>query len=408
MYSCIPFFPSSVISSQSKAAYTLFSSSSQSTSVKLDRSNFLLWESVVLSFIEGNKLQSHISGLVSPSPRTVVASDGAEATPNPDFEECRLEKLSHFSSLIIQPSADVAIRDDGENRPSTVNNNAGRGGNRGGFRSGERVLDVNDKTEAEIPILVLDRGAGSKSGFEVEDKQRFSTDSISRVRINSTASSPSGEISPRASSSCHFSTSRDVSHAHAPVQHSSSESLLNSQASVPDVPSAHVEAFQSNEDCSGLQPTSSPLNEAQDNPRHPMMTRAKMGILKPKYPYVGLLSTETPISLDLASEPRIHRDDSGFYLSQSKYIMDLLKKFNMSDCAPVLTPMVTGRPFSKQVGNPMKDPSLFRQAVGSLQYLLTTRPDIAYSVNKLSQFMSDATDDHYQGVKRIFRTALHV
>ncbi|KAF7843961.1 putative copia-type protein [Senna tora] len=71
----------------------------------------------------------------------------------------------------------------------------------------------------------------------------------------------------------------------------------------------------------------------------------------------------------------------------------------MSDFAPVSTPMVTGRQFSKLEGSLMKDPSLYRQIVGSLQYLLTTRPDFAYSVNKLSQFMSEPTEEHYQGVK---------
>lgn len=51
-----------------------------------------------------------------------------------------------------------------------------------------------------------------------------------------------------------------------------------------------------------------------------------------------------------------HRDSSGLYLSQEKYINDLLKKFNMSNCAPVSTPMVTGRKFSAQDGKPMEDP----------------------------------------------------
>ncbi|XP_028772189.1 uncharacterized protein LOC114729360 [Neltuma alba] len=99
----------------------------------------------------------------------------------------------------------------------------------------------------------------------------------------------------------------------------------------------------------------------------------------------------------------IFRDSSGLYLNQGKYTLDILKKLNMLDCAPVPTPMVTGRIFSKTDGDLMKDPSLYRRAIGSLQYLTTTRPDIAYSVNKLSQFLSNPTDIHFQGVKRILR-----
>lgn len=42
--------------------YSLFSSSSQTTAIKLDRSNFLVWESIVLPLIEGNRLEGHING----------------------------------------------------------------------------------------------------------------------------------------------------------------------------------------------------------------------------------------------------------------------------------------------------------------------------------------------------------
>ncbi|KAF7844541.1 Retrovirus-related Pol polyprotein from transposon RE1 [Senna tora] len=49
--------------------YSLFSSSSQSTSVKLDRSNYLLWHSVMLSLIEGNFLEAHIDGTNAAPPK---------------------------------------------------------------------------------------------------------------------------------------------------------------------------------------------------------------------------------------------------------------------------------------------------------------------------------------------------
>lgn len=97
------------------------------------------------------------------------------------------------------------------------------------------------------------------------------------------------------------------------------------------------------------------------------------------------------------------RDSSGMYLSQEKYIADILDKLKMSNCAPVDTPMVTGRKFTAKDGTLMKDPYLYRRAIGSLQYLTTTRPDISFVVNKLSQFLSSPIDVHYSGVKRILR-----
>ncbi|XP_028806151.1 uncharacterized protein LOC114761006 [Neltuma alba] len=65
--------------------YSLFYSSSQTTSIKLDRSNFLVWESVVLPLIEGNRLQSHIDSSSRAPPRFVPGTDGP--TSNPEYEE---------------------------------------------------------------------------------------------------------------------------------------------------------------------------------------------------------------------------------------------------------------------------------------------------------------------------------
>ncbi|PKI35921.1 hypothetical protein CRG98_043675 [Punica granatum] len=50
-----------------------------------------------------------------------------------------------------------------------------------------------------------------------------------------------------------------------------------------------------------------------------------------------------------------------------------------------------------------QDSSLYRSVVGSLQYLLLTRPDIAYGVNQVCQFMHRPTTTHWTAVKRILR-----
>lgn len=63
------------------------------------------------------------------------------------------------------------------------------------------------------------------------------------------------------------------------------------------------------------------------------------------------------------------------YLKQTKCIRDLLKKFNMEKASNCLTPMVTGKQFIAK-GEPMTNPTMYRQAIGALQYLTNTRPDI--------------------------------
>lgn len=96
----------------------------------------------------------------------------------------------------------------------------------------------------------------------------------------------------------------------------------------------------------------------------------------------------------------VQRNNCGMFLSQEKYISDLLDRFKMTNCVVVPTPMVTGRKFSASDGKPMSDPYLYRKAIGSLQYLTTTRSDIAFSVNKLSQFLAQPSDTHLQGEKK--------
>jgi hypothetical protein len=60
------------------------------------------------------------------------------------------------------------------------------------------------------------------------------------------------------------------------------------------------------------------------------------------------------------------RDETGFYLSQKKYIEDLLRKYNMAECKPCPTPMTTGKSLSAFEGDPMTNPTLYRSILGVL------------------------------------------
>ena len=75
---------------------------------------------------------------------------------------------------------------------------------------------------------------------------------------------------------------------------------------------------------------------------------------------------------------------SKLFLSQRKYIQDLLSKTNMQDAKAVTTPLSTGESLKLCDGSPATDPTQYRQVLGSLQYLSLTRPDISFAVNKLS------------------------
>uniref|UniRef100_A0A2N9HDB3 Reverse transcriptase Ty1/copia-type domain-containing protein n=1 Tax=Fagus sylvatica TaxID=28930 RepID=A0A2N9HDB3_FAGSY len=102
-----------------------------------------------------------------------------------------------------------------------------------------------------------------------------------------------------------------------------------------------------------------------------------------------------------------HKVDSGMYLSQRRYITDLLRKTNLHQAKPVASPMASSTILSQHTGTSLSDPSLYRSVVGSLQYLSLTRPDISFAVNKVCQFMANPTEDHWSAVKRILRYLKH-
>jgi hypothetical protein len=93
----------------------------------------------------------------------------------------------------------------------------------------------------------------------------------------------------------------------------------------------------------------------------------------------------------------------GYYLSQHKYIQDLLARFGIIDTRTATTPMDLHLQLRSSEGTPLADPSRYRHIVGSLVYLTVKRPDIAHAVHILSQFMSTPTSVHYGHLLRVLR-----
>lgn len=114
-------------------------------------------------------------------------------------------------------------------------------------------------------------------------------------------------------------------------------------------------------------------------------------------------SVKDPEELNYFLGIEARRTSSGLHLSQRKYILDLLHQYKMEDANPVCTPMASAPKLTLRSGTAIDDPKEYRKLIGSLQYLQFTRLDIAYAVNRLSQFMHRPTDLHWQAAKRILR-----
>ena len=97
------------------------------------------------------------------------------------------------------------------------------------------------------------------------------------------------------------------------------------------------------------------------------------------------------------------RSPAGFFISQKKYLLDLLKKNHMSGVTPSKVPMETHTKLTPDKGVLLQDAQPYQKILGKLIYLTVTRPDIVYSVHILTQYMQRPTSDHMQAVKKLLR-----
>ena len=111
----------------------------------------------------------------------------------------------------------------------------------------------------------------------------------------------------------------------------------------------------------------------------------------------------------LGVQIRRDRAKRQLYLSQAEYIRTVLERFDMQDCKPVASPMAAGVKLLKaDVTDTSSVESManipYASAVGAPMFAaLVTRPDIAFAVTSLCQFMSASTIDHWQAAKRVLR-----
>lgn len=99
----------------------------------------------------------------------------------------------------------------------------------------------------------------------------------------------------------------------------------------------------------------------------------------------------------------VSRSGEGIFLSQRKYVLDLLQEMGMSACQPVHTPLEEKVNLFIEPDQVPVDKRRYQRLVGRLMYLSHTRPDLAYALSVVSQFMHNPGEQHMNAVLRILR-----
>nr|GFA74425.1 retrovirus-related Pol polyprotein from transposon TNT 1-94 [Tanacetum cinerariifolium] len=100
---------------------------------------------------------------------------------------------------------------------------------------------------------------------------------------------------------------------------------------------------------------------------------------------------------------QVNQFSNGIFIKQSKYILDILKRFGMENCGTVPNPMVEQAKLKLDlVGKPV-DRTDYRSMIGSLMYVTSSRPDIMFATCMCARYQANPNEHHVSAIKRIFR-----
>ncbi|GJY73598.1 retrovirus-related pol polyprotein from transposon TNT 1-94 [Tanacetum coccineum] len=103
------------------------------------------------------------------------------------------------------------------------------------------------------------------------------------------------------------------------------------------------------------------------------------------------------LRLQISQSPR------GIFLNQSKYALEIIKKYGMEISDPVDTPMVEKSKLDADQQGKEVDPTHYRGMIGSRMYPTSSRPDLVFDVCMCARYQAKPTEKHLHAVKRIFR-----
>ncbi|GKA38433.1 putative ribonuclease H-like domain-containing protein [Tanacetum coccineum] len=100
---------------------------------------------------------------------------------------------------------------------------------------------------------------------------------------------------------------------------------------------------------------------------------------------------------------QVQQKKDGIFISQDKYVGEILKKFRFTEVKTASTLMETQKPLLKDEDGEEVDVHMYRSMIGSLMYLTSSRPDIMFVVCACARYQVNPKVSHLHAVKRIFR-----
>nr|GEU64524.1 hypothetical protein [Tanacetum cinerariifolium] len=101
-------------------------------------------------------------------------------------------------------------------------------------------------------------------------------------------------------------------------------------------------------------------------------------------------------------ELQVNQFSNGIFINQSKYILDILKRFGMENCDTVSTLMVEQAKLKLDVARKPVDHTDYRSMIGSLMCVTSSRPYIMFATCMYTRYQENPNEHHVSAVKRIF------
>ena len=98
---------------------------------------------------------------------------------------------------------------------------------------------------------------------------------------------------------------------------------------------------------------------------------------------------------------QVKQKKEGIFISQEKYARNIVKKFGLNSKKHASTPMSSSTKLNVDSSEIEVSPTLYRSIIGSLLYLTTNKPDIAFSVGVCAQYQAAPKESHLTMVKQI-------